>query len=422
MNKLKKDLVIIGGGPAGIAAAVEASNQGIKDILVLERDIELGGILQQCIHDGFGLIRFKETLTGGQYAQRFIDMVKKTDVEVMLNTMVLDVTSNKKVYASNESEGLLEIECKSIILAMGCRERTRSQVFISGTRPAGVYTAGTIQRYINMEGYLPGKKAVILGSGDIGLIMARRMHLEGIEVSGVYEIMHSEGGLTRNIVQCLEDYEIPLHLGETVTKIHGKQRVEGVTVSKVDKNLKPIAGTETYIPCDLVVLSVGLIPENELSEKANIELHPVTKGPIVDEYMMTSVEGIFAAGNVAAVFDLVDFVSQTGEIAARGAYKYINGSLDLTDQYVTFNPGNNISFVLPQRVRVENIDEKLTVFMRVKNSEMKTKLYAEFAEEEIQTGRFSVVKPPEMVHTSINKDILFNNKSSNINFHMKKEA
>ena len=301
MKQIKTDCAIIGGGPAGLAAAVEAHKAGL-DTLIIERDLSLGGILQQCIHDGFGLLRFKRRMTGGQYAQAFIDEVEASGIGVKLDTMVLEIRPDKTIYAVNEKDGLLEIKAGSIILAMGCRERTRSQVMIYGTRPAGVLTAGAVQRYINMEGYLPGKKAVILGSGDIGLIMARRMTLEDIEVKGVYEIMHTEGGLTRNIVQCLEDYDIPLHLGTTVTEIHGRDRIEGVTVAKVDENLKPIEGTEEYIDCDLLVLSVGLIPENELSEQLDIEMDPRTRGPVVDEQMMTSVPGIFAAGNVAVSY------------------------------------------------------------------------------------------------------------------------
>ncbi|MBA5850752.1 FAD-dependent oxidoreductase [Clostridium sp. cel8] len=422
MKKLSKDLVIIGGGPAGMAAAVEAKNLGIKDILIIERDVELGGILQQCIHDGFGLMTFHKTLTGGQYAQKFITKTKELQIEVKLNTMVLEITQDKKVYATNEDEGLLEIQAKSIILSMGCRERTRAQVFIAGTRPAGVYTAGTVQRYINMEGYLPGKKAVILGSGDIGLIMARRMTLEGIKVEGVYEIMHSPGGLTRNIVQCLKDYDIPLHLGTTVTKIHGKGRVEGVTVCEVDKDLKPIKSTERYIECDLVVLSVGLIPENELTTKANIEIDPVTRGPVVDENMMTSIPGIFAAGNVVAVFDLVDYVSKTGAVAAKGAFKYINNRLNLDSKYLKVKAGENISVLIPQRIRRENMEDKMDVFLRVRKQEDKTKLMLNFDDKEIQSGRYLIVKPPEMVHTNVLKKDIEKACNESICFNMLKEV
>lgn len=393
MKQIKTDCAIIGGGPAGLAAAVEAYKAGL-DTLIIERDLSLGGILQQCIHDGFGLLRFKRRMTGGQYAQAFIDEVETSGIGVKLDTMVLEIRPDKTIYAVNEKDGLLEIKAGSIILAMGCRERTRSQVMIYGTRPAGVLTAGAVQRYINMEGYLPGKKAVILGSGDIGLIMARRMTLEDIEVKGVYEIMHTEGGLTRNIVQCLEDYDIPLHLGTTVTKIHGRDRIEGVTVAKVDENLKPIEGTEEYIDCDLLVLSVGLIPENELSEQLDIEMDPRTRGPVVDEQMMTSVPGIFAAGNVVTVFDLVDYVSQTGEMAARGAVRYLKGELE-TGSCRAVEAGDNISFVVPQKI--SGTAGEVPVFMRVRKPDEKVRLVFSQDGQSQKLKKHAVIKPPEMV-------------------------
>ncbi len=399
MKRMNIDCAIIGGGPAGLAAAIEAHRGGLN-VLIIERDVCLGGILQQCIHDGFGLTRFKRRMTGGQYAQAFIDEVEAEGIAVKLNTMVLEITKDKIVYAINDQEGMLAIQAKTVILTMGCRERTRSQVMIYGSRPSGVLTAGAVQRYINMEGYLPGKEAVILGSGDIGLIMARRMTLEGIQVKGVYEIMHSEGGLTRNIVQCLEDYDIPLHLGTTVRKIHGKKAIEGVTVAKVDDNLKPIAGTEEYIPCDLLVLSVGLIPENELSEKLDVEMDPVTKGPVVNDEMMTSAPGVFAAGNVATVFDLVDYVSLTGEIAARGAIRYVTEG-ETPVETIEVLPGDNVSFVFPQKIRRDTQNEGVHVFMRVRKPDTKVASVRIQGGESQRIKKHQVVKPPEMVCETI---------------------
>ena len=389
------DVVIIGGGPAGLAAAVKARKLGIRKVVVLERDSHLGGILNQCIHDGFGLLRFKKQLSGCEYAGEYIDMLNKYGADIYTDTMVLEITKDKKVYASNPN-GLICFKAKSIILAMGCRERTRPQVRIYGDRPAGVLTAGAVQKYINMEGYIPGKKAVILGSGDIGLIMARRMTLEGIEVEGVYEIMQSPGGLRRNIVQCLDDYSIPLHLSTTITAIHGKNRVEGVTVAKVDQHREIIPFSEKFIPCDLVVLSVGLLPENELSRKIGIQMDPSTKAPIVNSSMMTSIPGIFAAGNVSAVFDLVDYVSKTGENAALGAFEYMTSQSSDEKIYSTI-PGENVQFILPQKVNAAN-KSGLDLYLRVKKSMGGTKIDVSCDGIILKSVKKIAAHPPEMIH------------------------
>ena len=398
MNKVQVDVAVIGGGPAGLAAALKAKEEGLAKVVIIERDKELGGILNQCIHDGFGLIRFGKQLSGCEYSQRYIHMIKETDVEIHTDTMVLEVTPEKEIWAISQKEGVLCFQAGAVILAMGCRERTRPQVGILGTRPAGVFTAGAVQKYINIQGYKPGKKAVILGSGDIGMIMARRMTLEHMQVEGVYEVMPNLGGLRRNKVQCLEDYNIPLHLSTTVVRVHGKKRLTGVTVAKVDERRKPIPGTERYISCDLLVLSVGLIPENELSRHAGIVLHPVTKGPEVNQYMETSLPGIFAAGNVSAVFDLVDYVSQTGEMAAKGAACYIR-SPQKEREYLTVLPGKNISFTLPQRIRPEN--GTITFYMRVKKSMEKPTISLTCNGKVIRSVKLPVANPPEMVSMTV---------------------
>ncbi len=322
---MKKELVIIGGGPAGMSAAVAAYRSGIRDILILERDDALGGILRQCIHNGFGLHKFGEELTGPEYAYKYEKMVTELNIPVKLNTMVLSISKDKLITATNEEDGIFTVEAKAVILAMGCRERSKGALNIAGTRPAGIYSAGCAQKLVNMKGLLPGKEVVILGSGDIGLIMARRMTFEGANVKAVLELMPYSGGLLRNIEQCLNDFNIPLRLSHTVVEIHGKERLTGVTVARVDENRKPIKDTKEFIPCDTLLLSVGLIPENELTRSCGIEIDPITSGAVVDQNRETSISGIFSCGNVLHVHDLVDYVSEEAEIAGKSAAEYILG-------------------------------------------------------------------------------------------------
>lgn len=400
------DIVIVGGGPAGLAAAASAKEHGIDSILILERDKELGGILNQCIHNGFGLHTFKEELTGPEYAGRFIEKVEELGITYELNTMVMDISKDKVVTAMNREEGLFEIQAKAIILAMGCRERPRGALNIPGYRPAGIFSAGTAQRLVNMEGYLPGREVVILGSGDIGLIMARRMTLEGAHVKVVAELMPYSGGLKRNIVQCLDDYGIPLKLSHTVIDIDGKERVKGVTLAQVDEKGKPIKGTEEYISCDTLLLSVGLIPENELSRGLDIDMERVTSGPVVNESLETSMEGVFACGNVLHVHDLVDFVSEEAAMAGKNAVKYIKGELAAADKKIDLVPEDGVRYTVPKYIRPENMDEKLTVRFRVGGVFKNCYTSTYFDGERIMRRKRPVVAPGEMEEIKLTKEQL----------------
>lgn len=395
------EVVVIGGGPAGLAAAIEARNNGARSIVVIERDRELGGILQQCIHNGFGLHVFKEELTGPEYAERFILELQSLGIEYMLDTMVLELTPDRELKIMNAKQGYFEAKAQAVILAMGCRERTRGAIAIPGTRPAGVMNAGTAQRYLNMEGYMVGKRVVILGSGDIGLIMARRMTLEGAEVLAVAELMPFSSGLMRNIVQCLDDFNIPLYLSHTVTEVRGKNRVESVVIAQVDESFKAIPGTEKEYICDTLLLSVGLIPENELTRGAGIEIDPRTNGPKVNEAMETSIPGVFACGNVVHVHDLVDWVTAESRRAGRFAADFVRCELNKeSDQFVT-EAGNGISYIVPHTVRTANIENELTLMMRVRKVFHKVELVVRANGTEIRRIKKAHLAPGEMEHVTL---------------------